>query len=53
LRSHHSDEMVKSLYAQLTSFVKQHNLAIFNPQLGELENLDESRDYPYYWLEEE
>lgn len=53
LRAHHEDSLVSALYVQVVRFVKKHNLAIFNPQAQELEDLATARDFPRYWNEEE
>ena len=52
LTSDVSDAHVKSLYSQLMAFAQKHQLLIFNPQVGEPENLNDARDYPSYWEEE-
>lgn len=53
LRSHHEDSVVRTMYSELATFAREYNLQIFNPQAGELEDLNQARDYPRYWLEEE
>jgi len=52
LWSRHDDNMVKSLYSDLIGFVQKHDLAIFNPQAGELEDLQSELQFPKYWEED-
>lgn len=44
--------VVKAMYADLVQFVKKHKLSIFNPQSGELEDLENHHDFPRYYLDD-